>query len=480
MKMMTDTSQKSMIPITVLKILLAGFLGMVGAGFSSLQAGEVSSEMVERLEQMERQTAALREELAVLKASKGFEEGTPVPETQNPTKLEKTIPAEEISATIEQEIQKAAWRKGETWIRPYGMVWAAVTAGDSRFLPNDAVIRALPDDAYGQSVCTVSVRRSRLGVDFSGPEMPFWGNPTMGGKVEIDFMGELGTAENKPSVLLRHAYWEMKNDCYRVLVGQTEDVISPLTPGMLNYYNGWFAGNIGYRNPQIQLARYFYPSDHVRMELQTAICQIYGSDFSSYDHPGSYPTVQARLGWTIARNDTDLYPIRFGISGHIGQQDYTMPIGGISRDLTITTWSVNVDWQVPITNRFGIQGEFFHGQGLSGLGGGVDQSLDYSFTRGGTLKSIHSTGGWVEVWWDWTEKLRWTVGYGKDDPLDSDMEGASIRENSVIYANCVYQFTPFLRTGLEYSYWKTLYAAGNPGGEQGKASVVEWMWQFEF
>ena len=49
----------------------------------------------------------------------------------------------------------------------------------------------------------------------------------------IDFQNSVLTTENKATVLLRHAYAEVKDDDFRFLVGQTWDVISPLTPGML-------------------------------------------------------------------------------------------------------------------------------------------------------------------------------------------------------------------------------------------------------
>ena len=445
--------------------------------FAQEKGAAVTPEMLERLAQLENQTAALRQQLAQLQ---GASAETPA-KTETPAESTSAVSVskKDIETIIEQKIQESAWKKGDGWFRPYGMFWASLLGADHRFMPNDAVQRVLPGEAYDESVCTVTARRSRFGAEVFTPALTLPGvccPLQMSGRVEIDFMGELGTAENKPAVLLRHAYWKAENAQCGFLVGQTDDVVSPLTPGALNYYNMWFAGNIGYRNPQVRFSRYFYPGQRTRMEAVAALCQISGSDFSAYDQTSGYPTVQARLGWTVWRCDPSKAPIQFGISGHIGEQKYAF--GGDA--YAITTWSANADVKIPLTQRFGIQAEFFHGQGLAGFGGGIDQSFDYAIGGFGSRKSIHSTGGWAECWFDATCKTRFTVGAGIDDPLDSDMEAAAIRQNTAIYANVVYRFTSYLQTGFEYSYWKTLYAEGNPGGARASASVVEWMWQFTF
>ncbi|MDO4573836.1 MAG: hypothetical protein Q4D98_01330 [Planctomycetia bacterium] len=438
---------------------------------------EIPADLIARFEQLEKETEAMRTELAALKKEKSSQKT----ELYQPVEETKT-PSQEIHDEVARQVQESAWKKGEAYIRPYGMFWASLIGADARFAPADSVKMILPGDAYGQSVCTVAARCSRLGIDVKAPDAPILGGMEMSGRLEIDFMGDLGAVENKPSVLMRHAYWKMENDTFLFLVGQTNDVISPLNSGSLNYFVNWFAGNIGYRNPQILFGRFFYPSERMRVDWKVSLSQLCGSDFNTSDHAGRYPTIQTRLGWTIASCDPEQTPIQFGISAHIGEQCYNLALLHGTEDVTIDTWSVNADLTLPLTTRFGIRGEVFHGQGLAGVNGGVDQSVDFSLLRvaDASLRSIHATGGWAEIWWDLTRKAKLTVGYGIDNPLDSDMDVAPIRSNSVLYTNIVYQFTPFLRTGVEYSYWKTLYREGYVGGDVGKANVVQWMWQFEF
>lgn len=435
-----------------------------------LTEAEFSDEMLLRLEQLEADSATLRGELARLKQQNGsITQAAP-----STTSASDYITHQELSNAIQKEVEQNAWRRGEFRITPYGRIWASLIGATNQHAPEDAVMWIQPEDTHGEETCTLTARRSRFGIWMDGPDLCFWGMGVQtAGKVEIDFMGGINPTHNKPGVQLREVYWKMENDDFMFLVGQTKDVVSPLTPNALNYAILWNAGNIGYRNPQFRLERYHYLSQCVKMEVQMALCQMFGSDLPNIDYAPGFPTFQARVGWEIHRC-WNPYPIRFGFSGHYGQQGYTL----INGNREIDSWSVNFDLHVPITERFGFQGEFFHGQGLAGLAGGVEQSLDYQPIAGdiGTLKSIHSTGGWGEIWWDMTERLHWAVGSGIDNPHDADMSVAPRRSNTVLYANLVYDITDYLRTGIEYSYWRTKYN----NGENATASVIEWTWQFNF
>jgi hypothetical protein len=99
----------------------------------------------------------------------------------------------------------------------------------------------------------MTANESRLGLWIYGPKNQDF---KTSGRVEVDFYGSGGT-ENKPNLMLRHAYMNLDwpQDKFSILAGQTSDVISPLLPSMLNYTGGWWAGNIGYRRPQLRLTK---------------------------------------------------------------------------------------------------------------------------------------------------------------------------------------------------------------------------------
>lgn len=395
--------------------------------------------------------------------------------SEEPQSQEEVMTRAAIEAYIQKQIQENAWKVGPMKLTPYGKVWATMLVTTSRTAAGDLLGRVLPSDAYGQTSVNFQARTSRLGLKASSPDLELFGGVKSSGIVEFDFRNSV-TAENKGAVCLREAYWQIENEKFKFLFGQTKDVISPLFSSMFDYNALLGVGNVGYRNPMMSYTRYYQLCSDVRMEVTSALVMLCGSDYSSYDSPGSYPTFQGRVGWVIDRPELK-DPIRFGIAGHVGEQCYDFP----SESDRIRSWSVDMDLIFPITDRFRIRSELFTGQGLAGVYGGVSQSIDFNpTTRMGTRKSIHSSGGWAEIVWDWTEKMQYRMGYSMDDPDDSDMEAANVRLMAMAYSNIIYDFTKYLRMGLQYSYTKTDYRPGMAGGEKGRSHGFEWMWQVNF
>ncbi len=75
-----------------------------------------------------------------------------------------------------------------------------------------------------------------------------------------------------------------------------------------------------------------------------------------------------------------------------------------------------------------------------------------------------------------------------DDPNDKDsLLGRSF--NQFIFANLVYDITQRFTTGLEVTYWKTLYYETRTGlipadqlapTQPGEAVTIDWMVKYEF
>ena len=172
-----------------------------------------------------------------------------------------------------------------------------------------------------------TANESRFGLDLRGPDVA--GMKTSG-KVEIDFYG--GGAENKPNPMMRHAYLQVdwpKQD-FSILAAQTFDAIFPLVPTTLNYTVDWFAGNMGYRRPQLRLTkRLDYGKSHV--VGQGAIVRTIGDSSWGFG-PGDtgedagFPTTQGRVAVSFPLL-TDK-PTTIGLSGHWGQQEYDCDSAG--------------------------------------------------------------------------------------------------------------------------------------------------------
>jgi hypothetical protein len=356
---------------------------------------------------------------------------------------------------LKSEMKKLAWTKGDFTITPYGTLWANMAYETARSVNGDYVLYVSRPRVDDNDVFHVDPKSTRLGFDVLGPHVSFFGDAQTGGRVEVDFQGTF-TTENKASVLLRHAYIEVKNDEYRLLAGQTWDVISPLYPGVLFYTVGWDGGNIGYRRAQARGERYMALSDDLLITAQGSLNVDILADTLpaalTSDHSG-WPVLEGRLAAALGPRGQGRNPIEVGVSSHIGEIilfPTPAPAGGLPR----RTWSLNADIRVPITSRFGAQGELWTGENLATFFGGIGQGINLDPAM--HYNTIRSRGGWVEVWYDWSERWHSHVGYSIDDPVDSDITSGRVY-NSFIFANLTYDVTKKFMVGFELTSWRTLW-----------------------
>jgi hypothetical protein len=371
-----------------------------------------------------------------------------------------TIQPDHDTYTLDElrgEMKKLCWRKGDFCFTPYGILWANGVYETARSNNGDYTLWVFSDQEQGEPTFHADGRNTRLGVDILGPKLPCFGDAQTGGKVEVDFQGQFVT-ENKGSLLLRHAYVDVKNEDFRLVAGQTWDVISPLNPTSVLYSVYWDAGNIGYRRAQFRGDRYLSFSDDLLLTLQGSINGNIVADTAAAgvgDQSG-WPVLEGRAALTFGPRGKDDLPITVGVSSHIGEQRFTFPN---ATNLPAKTWSLNADFKVPLTRCTGFQGECFMGENLSAFLGGIGQGYDFTLRE-----SIYSRGGWLEVYHFWTPCWHSHVGYCLDDPNDADISLAAGRVyNQAIFGNIIYDVTKQFQLGFEVSSWKTLYKGETPG-----------------
>lgn len=384
---------------------------------------------------------------------------------------------EQVQQMVDAAAKKNAWRKGDFTFTPYGWLWGNMVYETEQSNVGSYALWIRSAEEAGNDNFVLDGRNTRLGIDVAGPRLWLFDCAPSGGKVELDFQGAFVT-ENKAGVLLRHAYWEVKDEDFRLLMGQTWDVISPLTPGTIMYSVYWAAGNIGYRRAQLRGERFLHFSPVSMFTLQGSLNVDIVSDFTSTtddidtDH-GGWPVLEGRAAWTLGDRGPGCKPIVVGTSAHIGNQDFRFgPTTQEPGEHVRRTWSINADFQVPLGQRWGVQGEFFTGENLGAFLGGISQGVDLN-----TTQAIRSTGGWVDVWYDWSACWHTHVGYTIDDPFDADITTGSGRiYNSAYFANLIYDVTKQFQLGVEVSSWKTLYHGLDPG----ESVRIEFMGKYGF
>jgi len=377
-------------------------------------------------------------------------------------------------------------------ITPYGSLWANMVYATSRTSPGEFTFWVLSEEHQGEDAFTVDARRTRVGIDIDGPPLDWFGGLEIGGQVELDFFGEFVT-ENRAGARLRQAWWEARNDDYRLLIGQTWDVISPLNPGTLNFSVGWNGGNIGFRRAQFRLERFLAVDDQTTVTLQTTVSQDIIADFST--DPGirretaNWPVLQGRAALSFLNAENKNPKLTIGLSGHIGETGFDFLVPGPpplslppADDVRFETWSWNVDVSMQF-EKLTIQGEFFHGANLSAFLGGIGQGVCPCLRE-----PIHSTGGWLEAVYLWNSQWESHVGFGIDDPENDDSLLGRIR-NQFVFGNLILHVTPGLHTGFEVTWWETDYHETRRGlidpalltpDAPGRAVTLEWMVRYDF
>jgi hypothetical protein len=307
----------------------------------------------------------------------------------------------------------------------------------------------------------ITANETRLGLRVNGPNV---GEAKTSGVVEFDFFG--GGAENKATPMMRHAYMQMDwaNLGLSLLAGQTWDVISPLNPSVLNYSVQWWAGNIGYRRPQVRLTKVCDLGGGTLLKLETALARNIGrtNGTTGFD-PGDsgedsgLPSFQGRASVSFPFLAGQKATI--GASGHYAQEEYDTDATG--RNLKADSWSANLDVDLPITSWMAVKGEMFTGQDLDAYLGGIGQGV---VVANGRLTEIQGTGGWVAAslgpWGPWS----FNIGYSGEFIDDGDVTSATARTcNSAIFGNVIYKINDNTSVGVEVSRWQTKYKDKDDG-----------------
>lgn len=294
---------------------------------------------------------------------------------------------------------------------------------------------------------SMTANQTRLGLWIKGPDDDDKSLETKG-RVEIDFYG--GGPENKSRPMLRLAYIDLhwRDSGWRFLAGQSFDLISPLFPVTVNYSVQWWAGNVGYRRPQIRLSRDFALSDSSSLQLAGAITRDIGttdSIFADIDAgaDAGLPGLQGRLGWKSGS-------FEIGVSGHWAEEEYDLDdLGNAER---FDSWSANFDLKVPIGEKVTLKAEAYTGLNLASYLGGIGQGVNLLRNE-----EIGDTGGWISLDLGPFGDLTHHIGLTVTDPDDEHLEPGNRSFNSSVFWNGFYSLTNHIRFALELSYWNTEY-----------------------
>jgi len=281
------------------------------------------------------------------------------------------------------------------------------------------------------------------------------------GQLEFDlFAGSFGPdlQENNPMLQLRHAFLSIARDNLKVVAGQTNDLVSPLDPSMLNYASLWGCGNIGYRRPQISMSYTHPAAENTNVTMAGGFFRTIGSDLTptfslaaneSRDATddgtdAAIPSMQALV--EINHQSPSGTYLRMGVSGLYGKLRAETNLGNSQ---TYESWAASGHMMIATPSNMGISGEIYFGANL--------QSYMGSVLNESQINGLNTVGGWVSGWIQPQPQIRINAGMGIDAPDNEELTGDRF-QNRCVFTNVNYNLIPELTVGFEVSHWETRYA----------------------
>lgn len=324
-----------------------------------------------------------------------------------------------------------------------------------------------------------TLRQSEIGLEAFGPTIA---GAKTSANLQADFAGgfpDTWNGVNSGIFRLRIATMRMDWSNTSLVVGQDDLFISPLSPTSfaslaIPAFN--YAGNLWAWTPQVRVEHRFDLSESQNITIQGGILDSLTGEFpaNSYSRmpgPGEssgQPAYGTRIAWA-----TPFFgrPLTLGAGGYYSRQNW----GG---NHTVDGWAGTTDWEIPLTARFGLSGEFYRGRAVAGIGGGISQSVVFLGQPGiatTLVRGLDSRGGWSQLKFRATNKLELNAGFGLDNPTTAEVRAATVSQaylepilvqNRSGLVNFVYRPRSNLLFSTEYRHLQSFQLYGNNSAEQ--------------
>ena len=342
----------------------------------------------------------------------------------------------------------------------------AVTRGsvDNLDFPQIAVPAEAPGVAGSFSG---SLRQSQIGIETFGPDIA---GARTSANVKFDFAGGFPNVPNGAAfgiVRLRTGTVRLDWANTSIVAGQDAIFFAPLTPTTLSSLAIpalSYTGNLWSWTPQVRIEHRFALSENSGLRIQAGILDSLTGDIpqQSYRTPSvgeaaGQPAYATHIGYSQRVFGRDL---NIGMGGYYGRQNW-----GFGR--TVDGWAGVTDVIVPLGEFLDFSAEFYRGNAVGGLGGGVGQSILLSgsvYNPNTAIYGLDSTGGWVQLKFKPKPNFEVNFAYGEDVPFASELKrfpasalyyGYSISRNQSPFVNFIYRMRSDVLASVEYKRLQT-------------------------
>jgi hypothetical protein len=313
-----------------------------------------------------------------------------------------------------------------------------------------------------------SIRQSQIGLQAFGPDIA---GAHTSAEIRFDFAGGFPQAPNGSLTgLARLRTGTVRFDWTNtsIVAGQDYLFFSPLTPtsyASLAIPALSYSGNLWGWTPQVRVEHRFDVSDASTIIVQGGILETLSGELPdrtysrtpTWGEASGQPGCAGRIAWSHTAFGQNLVA---GIGAYFGRQNL-----GFNR--SVNGWAGSADLAVPFGRFVEFTGQFYRGNAVGGLGGGIGQSVLWNGQINNPATEVYgldSMGGWVQLKLKPALKFEINGAFGDDNPFASDLRKFSgnpiyfnslLSKNETALVNFVYRPRSDVILSLEYRHLKT-------------------------
>ncbi len=435
-------------------VLIKGYTFVCIALFIILSpafAAASDSDILKRLEQMEREIGKLKKENAELRQKV---EGEKEAKEQENLRLREMV---ETDRKEIEELKKSAGRLGTPGLSAvlgkydmqiYGRVKVDINYDTAEFRRYNDLIGVVGRGDSENDSTNFNPRDTRFGLKVSRRDDQWLSEARM----EIDFYGT--NSGNNLIPRMRLGYVKLTNDDWNasLLVGQDWIPIASLNPAMIEFGIMSASGNLWWRVPQVTFRK-----------------NVGNFEFmaSAMKHRRISTAEEDRMPWMLGK-----ISYKNGILGKGGLlalgggwKNFTTTKNRWGRDNSVDAWILALELRL-ILGKFKLMAEPWIGEGIDrewlryDMGINVHDNRFRDFNR--RPDTIRSRGGWISLTYALSPRVNMSLGYGIDDPNKSDMKGMKgflndrqFTKNETYFFNTWFAVTSAVKMGFEVQYKET-------------------------
>jgi len=324
-----------------------------------------------------------------------------------------------------------------------------------------------------------TLRQSEIGLEVFGPTVA---GARTSAEAQFDFAGGFpNTVNGVTSGIFRMRTASMRLDWEHtsIIAGQDNLFISPQSPtsfASLAVPQFSYAGNLWGWIPQVRIEHRFDLSDRQNVTLQAGILDNLTGELP-YASPANepqageasgQPAYGVRTAWTHTLFGQ---PLTIAAAGYYGRQYWSF-------GHHVDGWAGLSDWDIPLMRHLSLDGEFYRGFAIGGIGGALGRSVLFSgdpTLPASQVRGLNDIGGWSQLKLKASAKLEFNAGFGLDNPFVKDLTAfydpqgylAPLYINRGAMGNVIYRPRSNLLLSAEYRHLRTFFVGdSNVGAEQ--------------